>query len=217
MGKERFSKPEALRFGWDVWKNNIGFFIKVLLIVFLVQIVAGLASVHMENKTSLLMVFVNIFYNVVLIIISMGFVKISLGFWDGKKPEIGDLFNVYPLFFIFLLASILYGSMVCGGLILLIIPGIILGIQFQFFSYFIVDQKAGPIEALKKSAQLTRGVKFELFIFNMFVLGINLLGIFALFIGVLITMPVTMVASAFVYRKLLATAQPQGSPEVLPI
>lgn len=217
MGKERFSKPEALRFGWDVWKNNIGFFIKVLLIVFLVQIVAGLASVHMENKTSLLMVFVNIFYNVVGIIISMGFVKISLGFWDGKKPEIGDLFNVYPLFFIFLLASILYGLMVCGGLILLIIPGIILGIQFQFFSYFIIDQKAGPIEALKKSAQLTRGVKFELFIFNMMVLGINLLGIFALFVGVLITIPVTMVASAFVYRKLLETARPQGSPEVLPI
>lgn len=217
MKKERFSKPQALRFGWDVWRNNIGFFIKVLLIVLLVQVVSGLVSVHEENKTSLLMVFVNIFYNVVGIIISMGFVKISLGFCDGKKPEIGDLFNVYPLFFIFLLGSIFYGLIVLGGFLLLIIPGIILGIQFQFFSYFIIDQKAGPIEALKKSARLTRGVKFELFIFNMMVLGINLLGIFALFVGVLITMPVTMVASAFVYRKLLETAQPQGSPEALPI
>lgn len=215
MIKERFSKTGALRFGWDVWKKNIGFFIGVLFVAFLVQLAPALLSAFFKKEASILFIPINIFYNVVGIIVSMGFIKIALSFCDGKTPEIADLFRGYPLFFSFLAGLIFYGAIVIAGGLLLIIPGIILGIQFQFCTYFIIDQKAGPIEALKKSSRLTRGVKFELFIFNMFVLGINLLGALALGVGILITMPVTMMATAYVYRKLLEAEKQRPAVEVL--
>lgn len=205
MTQERFSKPQAFQFGWDIWKKNIGFFALIFFVAFLVQLAPGFVSGYLKDDTPILAFFLSIFYNVISMIVSMGFIKISLKFRENQQPEIADLFSVYPLFFVFLFGSVLYGLIVLGGMILLVIPAIIWGIQFQFYAYFIIDQKAGPVEALKKSARLTRGVKFELFIFNMMVLGVNLLGIFALGVGVFITAPITMVATAYVYRRLLET------------
>ncbi|MEA3324508.1 MAG: hypothetical protein U9Q37_05135 [Euryarchaeota archaeon] len=63
-----------------------------------------------------------------------------------------------------MIGLILYGFIVVGGLILLTIPGIIWAIKFQFFDYLIVDKGLGPIDALEKSSEITRGVKWDLFI-----------------------------------------------------
>ena len=111
------------------------------------------------------------------------------------------------MFFKYLIGSILYGLIVFAGTILLIIPGIIWGIQFCFYDYFIIDKGLGPIEALKRSSAITRGVKWDLFVFSLILLGINLLGALCLLIGLFATIPTTMVAIAFVYRKLLAQAE----------
>ncbi|MFH1692118.1 MAG: DUF975 family protein [Candidatus Omnitrophota bacterium] len=215
MVKERFSKPQALRFGWDIWKKNIGFFMAVLFISFLVRLAPAFLAAIFKDEAPFVSALANIFYSLIGIIISIGFIKIALSFCKGKQPEIADLFRGYRFFFIFLFGSILYGLIFLGGVVLLVVPAIIWGIQFQFFTYFIIDQKAGPIEALKRSSRITRGVKFELFIFNMMVLGINLLGLLAFGVGVLVSAPVTMLATAFVYRKLLEAERHQPAVEVL--
>jgi uncharacterized membrane protein len=100
------------------------------------------------------------------------------------------------------LASLLYGLIVLGGFILLIVPGIIWCLKFSQYKYFIVEKNAGPVEALKLSAQATDGAKWKLFSFGFVCLGINLLGLICLGVGVLFTAPLTMVAMAFIYRKL---------------
>ena len=116
------------------------------------------------------------------------------------------------LFFKYLIGSILYGLIVLGGMLLLIIPGIIWMIKFQFFSYLIIEG-LGPVEALKKSAQITRGAKRELFVFGFILVGITILGVLCLFIGLFATIPTTLLAVAFVYRKLLAAQDTaQGAP-----
>jgi uncharacterized membrane protein len=92
-------------------------------------------------------------------------------------------------------------------MILLIIPAIIWGIKFRFFSYFIIDKGAGPIEALKRSSSITMGAKWDLFLFGLLLIGINILGFLALVIGLFATIPTSMVAIAFVYRKLLTQAE----------
>lgn len=98
----------------------------------------------------------------------------------------------------------------------MIVPGIILGIKFWFFDYFIMDKKVGPIEALKRSAELTSGVKWKLFLFFLALTGINILGALLLLIGLFLTIPTTMMAAAFVYRKLLAqteSLEPRTTPQ----
>ncbi|MEA3324328.1 MAG: hypothetical protein U9Q37_04220 [Euryarchaeota archaeon] len=67
----------------------------------------------------------------------------------------------------------------------------------------IVDKGLGPIDALEKSSEITIGVKWDLFIFGILLGILNLMGFACLVVGLFVTIPVTMVAMAFVYRKLL--------------
>ncbi len=136
-------------------------------------------------------------------IVMMGLIKIFLGFCDGEKGEFSDLFSCYPLLFKYMVGSIIYGVIVSLGLILLIIPGIVWAIKFQFFDYLIIDRGLGPIDALEKSSEITRGVKLDLLTFGILIGIINLLGLLCLVVGLFFTIPMTRVATAFVYRKLL--------------
>jgi uncharacterized membrane protein len=200
---QKFSKKEAINFGWDISKKNFRFFILLFTLVVVVFIILSFIQ-SLVNEKSLLSLILYIINIVVQIIISMGLVKISLKFCDNEKPKISDLFSSYPLFFKFLIGSIIYGLIVIGGLILLIIPGIIWSIQFQFFAYLILDKGISPIEALKKSSKITKGTKWDLFLFGILLGFINILGALAFLVGLFVTIPATMIATAFVYRKLLS-------------
>ncbi len=207
MTAEKFSISEAIRFGWNTMKSNLGFFIGLLIVVWLLYTISSILADKATEANILLGIIFHSADLILTIIISIGLVKISLRFCDNEKGRFSDLFSQYTLFFKYLVGSILYGLIVFAGTILLIIPGIIWGIQFCFYDYFIVDKGLGPIEALKRSSAITRGVKWDLFVFFLILLGINLLGALCLLIGLFATIPTTMVAIAFVYRKLLAQAE----------
>ncbi len=202
MKEAKFSNKEALRFGWETMKKNFFFFLGLLLIsTFLFSAPYFLAEMVVETALlpGVLIYIIDIF---ITFVISLGLIKISILFFDTGKAEFADLFRQYPLVLKYLGSSILYGLIVFAGTILLIVPGIIWGIKFWFYDYFIVDQGAGPVEALKKSSAATRGAKGKLFVF-LIVLGlVNLLGLLCLGIGLFATVPTTMIAIAFVYRKL---------------
>jgi len=207
MATKKFSKGEAIRFGWNTMKNNLGFFIGLLIVAGLITIIPTFLQLVTQGDAPGLSFILSIVSGVLQLIIEMGMIKIALKFADNTKAELGDLFSCLPLFFKYLGSSILYGLITLGGFILLIIPGIIWGIKFYFFGYFIVDQGAGPIEALKRSSSITMGAKWDLFLFGLLIIGINILGLLALVIGLFATIPTSMVAIAFVYRKLLAQAE----------
>ena len=207
MTAEKFSISEAIHFGWNTMKSNLGFFIGLLIFVFLFTSLSSIIAAKATEANIFLGIFFYIADFSLSIIISIGLVKIALRFCDNEKGRFADLFSQYPLFPQYLVGSILYGLIVFAGTILLIIPGIIWGIQFCFYDYFIVDKGLGPIEALKRSSAITRGVKWDLFVFFLVLSGINLLGALCLLIGLFVTIPTTMVALAFVYRKLMAQAE----------
>ena len=212
MTTKNFSKKEAIKSGWQTMKSNLGFFIGLLLLVWVISIGPGILTALVSGKIPLLSFILTIASWILQIIISMGLIKIALRFTNNEKGEFADLFSSYPLFFKYLFGSILYGLIVFGGFILLIVPGIIWSIKYQFFAYFIIDKELGPIEALKKSGEITKGVKWNLFLFGLLLAGINLLGVLALLIGIFAAMPTTMVATAFVYRKLLAQIENPQPP-----
>jgi len=207
MATQKFSKSEAIRFGWNTMKSNLGFFIGLLIVVGLISYGPTIIAELLKEDAPILSIIITIASWVLELIIGMGLIKIALRFCDNEKGKFADLFSCYPLFFKYLFGSILYGLIVLVGIILLIIPGIIWGIKFQFFSYFIIDKGCGPIEALKRSSVITRGAKWNLFLFGLLLVVINLLGALCLLIGLFATIPTTMVASAFVYRKLLVQTE----------
>jgi uncharacterized membrane protein len=87
------------------------------------------------------------------------------------------------------------------GLIFLIVPGIfILAILF-FVPYVVVDEKRGILQSLARNMELTKGIRLQLFLFILVLIVVNVLGVLALGVGLLVTFPVTYLASAYVYRR----------------
>ena len=208
MQPKQFSKGEALRFGWDTMRSHLGFFIGVLVVVGLIHIAPYFFSAGIKEQSRLASFFFQLALWVLNVVVTIGLVKIALLFSDNEEAAFGDLVSHYRLFFKYFFASLLYGLIVAAGVILLIVPGIIWSLKFWFFECLVVDKGLGPIEALKRSSSITSGVKWDLFVFSLLVIAINLLGAACLLIGLFATIPTTWVAMAFVYRKLLAQTEP---------
>lgn len=202
MAEKKLAISEAVGFGWKTALNNLGFFVALFIIVALIYIVPGWLKEATKVTAPLLSVVIGLVSFVLIVVVKLGLLKISLRFVDNEKGRFEDLWAYFHLFFKFLGTSIIYGLIVLAGLILLIVPGIIWAIQFGFFPYFMVEKNSGPMEALKKSSEITKGNKWNLFLLGLLLIGINILGALCLLIGLIVTAPLSMLAVAFIYRKL---------------
>lgn len=201
-----FSIRESIKYGWQKSKENLEL---VLFTTFLILAVGSLTSFGDTGgrgyntglnlpQFSLFGLMVTIF----MMIIRIGYTKIFLRIHDGEKPKFVDLFQEYRIFWRYLGVSILVFLAVVGGLILLIIPGLIWLVRFSFSPIIVVDNKIGPVAAMKESYSITKGSFWKILLFWI-VLGLfNLLGLICLGIGLLVTVPVSMFASVYVYRSL---------------
>ncbi len=213
MENKKFSSEEAIKFGWKTLKENLRFFLIIGALILIVALIPGIGSdIYKKSNSATIKVISNVvsfFSQILSILIELGLVAITLKIFEKKEVKIHDLVSQYPLFFKYLLASILYSLIIFVGLFLFIIPGIIWGIKFQFFPYFIVEGE-DIMDSLKKSSQITAGHKNDLFVFNLFLFLVALAGFLAFFVGILVAMPVASMATVFVYKKLRAEAKTLG-------
>lgn len=200
-----FSIGSAVRFGWAMAREHLTFYIGFMIaggiLVFLPGYMAGMADRHAPVITRFL------FHAVATVLeaaVTMGFIRASLRVTDGDKPQLSNLLDCIPLFLKYFFSTLLYFLIILGGLLLLVVPGIIWSIKFSFYGYFIVDQAQGPLKALKSSARITAGAKMKIFLLGLALLAINALGALALVVGLFVTVPLSMVAFAYAFRKLEA-------------
>lgn len=100
-------------------------------------------------------------------ILVIAFTRYALAASEDKRLQFIDYFRCnVKMIVAMVLASLLYGLMVFGGLIALVIPGIILGVAFSYNSFLIVEKNAGAIDALKMSWKITKGNRMNIFIFG---------------------------------------------------
>jgi len=145
---------------------------------------------------------IGLFVFLVSCILFVGYTKIFLNLYDQKPVSVGMLFQYWRLVPKYFIASLIFLAIVCFGLMLFIIPGLIWALRFMFFNYFIIDKNAGIIESLRSSYNLTRGYTVELIALLGLVMFMG--SLFKLsFIGGLILMPVGSFAFVHVYRNLL--------------
>jgi len=203
MTEKKFSKEQALKFGWERMKENIGFFIVYLIILFILEgFFSVFANTFSDSLPSLSLLF-NVGSWIVSIVSSIFIVKIGLRLYD--HPNIGSyefLSFSTSLFFRFLLGYVMYTLLAVIGFLLLVIPGIYLAIKYQYVQYLIMDRNMDVIEAFKESGRMTDGHKWNLFLLFLLFIVLSALGFLALGIGLLVTIPIVIVAQAYVYRKL---------------
>lgn len=138
---------------------------------------------------------------------AIGFTKIQLNILDSKKTKVSDLFNANGIFWQYLATSILVGLIVIGGLLLLIVPGIIWLLKYQFAMPLVVDKKLDITESIRKSGEITQGHKGWLFGFAIVLGLVNIAGALLLLVGLLVTIPLTTMAYIYVYRQLSSSVK----------
>jgi hypothetical protein len=137
--------------------------------------------------------------------LDLGYRKIALQVHDRSSSSWKELFSCFTLTPKAIVGWILYCIMVWVGWFLFVLPGFIALLRFAFFPYFIVDKHMGPIDALKHSYEATRHHMWDIFAFWAAMKIIVALG-FLTWAGILITWPLSTLAYAFFYRKLVSDA-----------
>ena len=197
-----FDKVGLIKQSWELVKKNARL-IALLMVAFVgYQVIQGVVQGFF--KYSALSVIVSLAFTVLTLFFEIGFLKIVLKLVDSQKADINELW-AYPQYLLRMIgASIIYGLIVVAGFILLVVPGIYLALRLQFYSYYIIDKDAGAIDSLRMSWKATEGNVINIFLFELLLIGINILGAIALIVGLLVTIPVTFVAVTYLFRKLSA-------------
>jgi uncharacterized membrane protein len=203
--KKILKLSDPIKYGWGTVTSHIGFFIGLILLSFFIQSIPhasiSFLSIHKHELTAVVIILFVLGY-VVQAIVYLFTLKLSLDAVDKKPLAYGNGFPNFSKVLNFFLASILYLVLVFLGFILFIVPGIILGLGMVLYPYFLIDKNMTAIDSLKESYRITKGYKGHIFCL-LFILGfINMLGAMALFIGLLITIPITWCAFASLYRFL---------------
>ena len=192
MIHKNFTYSELLTLGWNKTKEHFWFLFTIALIYLVAMGAVGNVPV---------------ISSIVSMILTIAVTAVSLTIVHGHTPKYDDMikpFRTYKVLWHYFLSSIMYFFAIVIGLILLIIPGIYFGVRLQFFIYSIIENEdLGPVDALEKSMKLTKGRFWYLFGFIMMVILVNLIGVLALGVGLFFTLPITGIAYAELYKKLL--------------
>jgi len=199
-----FSPGAAIKFGWETFKKRTMFFVGITIVIGIISwaigaLVGAIAASSTSPVTGLISFLLNLGLSTLL---NMGVIAYALKAHDAPNAVAAkDLWHPQPFLF-YLGATVLVFLCVGIGFLLIIVPGIILALMLMFTPYLVVDKNLGPIVAMKESKRITDGSKWQLFVFAVALFGLNLLGAIALLIGLLVTIPVSMLAIAHAYRQL---------------
>ncbi|GAG81457.1 unnamed protein product, partial [marine sediment metagenome] len=171
MPKVRMSLEKVFKKSWQVYKDNIGPLLLVVLlgillisvfmvpgmVAFLVSI-TGSTGINEEFSFNVLTgVGLGIFIVTIILAVaaslvySIALIKAAGEAESEAKIEIKKIFSfAYHKFWVVLITSILAGLGMFIGLILLVIPGLVLMIYFQFVIYVVLFEDKWGIDALKR-------------------------------------------------------------------
>lgn len=195
--KFQFSIREAVRDSWHMFWRHVWFFGGMAAITFLLSL---FKSEHHIVVTTL----------VIIAQVLWGYVWLStsLAAADDKEDilHFKYLSSHMPNFRQFLTLigiGIVTAIIVVVGLVLLIIPGLYFAIRLAFAQLAYVDHQDGVKKSLERSWHMVKGKIFWTVVLVALVqVGILIVGFLALFIGLLVAYPLTMLVYARFYRAL---------------
>jgi Predicted integral membrane protein len=196
------SIKECLTFGWGTFRTRAWFFMSATALLFIASMVYGELSSFSKADHTFIGFVAGIIALVLSLLIYMSQVSFSLHAHDAPGTvRLNALWTLRP-FWTFMGTALLVWIITMIGFVLLIVPGVIAMVFLSFATYIAVDTGAKPIDALKRSIALTKGNRWKLFLLLLACIGIDILGALALLVGLLVSVPITLLAMAHAYRVL---------------
>ena len=211
---------------WNLLQPQIGMWIVALLIYGAISGVLNGLSLGVQalggRDPSLVFAALNFIISVVSFVVSLlvsaGLMKMAIHHVRSGQVELSKIFDIADVVVPVIIAGILVTLATALGFVLLIIPGVILALGFSMTTPLIVDQKAAAIEAITRSWEACKPHLGALFVLYLVLGLLNLAGLCACGLGLLITGPMTQLAIALTYRNLFGIGQsnPSLTPAVFP-
>jgi len=204
--KKTFSIKTLFNQAWSDYKSNWKTFI---LIGIIFALVGGLGNLGMsvDPITGYLTnsPLISIVAWLLQVFIGLGFIQFLLNIIDEKDAKIENLFHgahSIQHFIYFVIVGLLVSVLTVLGTVLFIIPGIVLATGLLFSKYFMAEEKTDIVGSLRSSWNATMGHKWKIFWLMIVIVFFNLASLFTLFIGLVITIPMTYIIYARLYRTL---------------
>lgn len=230
----RDAKPKIIVAGLFVVLLN-------LVVSFLSNRLVGLSSAEMERMMKLISdgssfdafmywsslttpveKLIDIALDIVLQIVSFGFVIFLLNTIRGLGAVYGNLLDGFGMFWRIIVLSILESIFVFLWTLLFIVPGIIAEYRYRMAIYLLIDHpEMSPMDCIRESKRMMKGHKAELFVLDLSFIGWYLLMaipaaispylVYAVLIWVT---PYTSTVYAIYYEELRRISNPDSSPSV---
>ena len=151
--------------------------------------------------------------------LSLGVCMIYLGLTEGKKAEVGTLFQGFQSFGKSIWLTILVAVFTFLWTLLLDIPGIIKGLSYSMAFYVLADNpEMTAREALRESKEIMHGHKWELFVLQLSFILWMILGLFTLGFAYIYVIPYMSTTVANFYQKIKRQPQVVETPvEEVPV
>lgn len=141
--------------------------------------------------------------SIALYLFQANLIRASLKIADGGKPEIGELFQFQNVNKI-LVAAVLLAVGTFIGTILCYLPGLLFSIGAAYTLYFLIDKGEEPVESIKKSFRFVLDNLGQLILLFLASFAIVIVGAIACGVGLLVAIPVVILANAYAFRTLTA-------------
>jgi len=128
------------------------------------------------------------------------------------EPAYGMLKKNY---FNILLASILSDVIIGIGFVLLIVPGIIFAVRLAFVPYLATEKEMEPVEAIKKSWEMTRPYAWRIFFMGVLAIPILIAGFILIGVGVIVSVMWIGAAFAMLYHLVSKEGENQTGEQVV--
>ena len=190
----QFNLSYCISQGYDVFKQNIGGFVLYTLVYFGVSI--ALAFIPLVGSLSAA---------ALGSALSAGLFMAARKIKNGETVEFSQFFDGFklgaPIFLVGLIAQLLTAV----GLLLLIIPGIYLAIAYAFASMFVTFHGMDFWPAMEASRKVIGKNWFGMLGFFLVLGLINVGGVLALGVGLLVTFPITLCAVYVAFEEVVGT------------
>ncbi|MEV6275891.1 hypothetical protein [Nocardia sp. NPDC051832] len=213
----RFSASNAVSFAWQRFKANpvpwVG--VTALFGILLGVITGGTGGFDTDVESAgvvtlsavLTWLLTTLFWNV--------FTQAGLAEVAGERPSL-NRFTTLKNFGQFLIASIVIGILGviaqvlvgAGGAVFAIlgalcaIASLVVAFLLQWTYLFIIDRDLGAMDAIRASAAAIRANVGPMLLLTVTLAALNVLGALLCGLGLLVTIPLTVIASAWAYRTL---------------
>ena len=220
----------TLKATWELFKVQFGILIGIFMILVAASIVTSLGlfilriavmaitgELNAPNAVAPTLIGLSIFENVISQLVNLWFtiasIRIMLQISRNQPADLRLLLQSAPFMIRTFLATLLFGIMMIGGLLLFIVPGIYVILTFWNYTYFIVDRNCGVFEAFRLANAHASGNRLSIFVVGLIISGLGLLGVLAFCLGWIATSPFCMLLLVITY--LTMTGQPFVQPRVV--